>query len=131
MHPNSRTHSKGIDSSMANDPWRIRHGYRELSSHKRAPRRNRDFKDVKYGAHIGIERYRRTERFRLLKLLPDLWQEEHHKPIKWFKSYLVGFGFGLLVGLNRAVLMSNRTPVTTEREVKLLGERKFSYASFK
>ena len=106
MHPNSRTHVNGVDSGMRNDAWRIRHGYREMAVHKRAPRRNRDFKDVKYGAHIGIERYRRTERFRLLKLLPDIWQEEHHKPIRWFKAYLTGFGFGVLVGLNRAVMMT-------------------------
>ncbi len=76
MHPNSRTHYTSKDPSLYNDPWRVAHGYKELSVHKRAPRRNRDFKDVHYGDHIGIERYRRTERFRLLSLLPDIWHEE-------------------------------------------------------
>lgn len=102
-----------------------------MSVHKRAPRRNRDFKDVKYGAHIGIERYRRTERFKLLKLLPDIWQEEQQKPIKWTKAYLKGFGLGAIIGLNRAVYYYAINPVVEENILKLIGERHFSYTTLK
>ena len=59
MHPNSYSPRTYSDPSMQNDAWRVHHGYRELQLHRRPFRKNRDFKDIHYGDHLGMERYRR------------------------------------------------------------------------
>lgn len=92
------------DPAYENEAWRALHGYKEVHSHDHPFRRNRDFKPVPYGAFGGMPNYRHAEPFCQLKNLKDFEHERHNHPVKWFKTFMLGAVFGMVLGTSWFVL---------------------------
>jgi hypothetical protein len=90
---------KSQDTSMHNDTFRSRYGYKEMHVHNAPKRKNKDFKPVLYGDFRGMLNFKLSEPWALFRHGKDLWSEEHQLPIQWFKSFIKGAVVGAYYGV--------------------------------
>ena len=86
-------------STHENESYRAKYGFKELHVHNAPERRNKDFKPALYGHFRGMLNFKHSQPWAIGRHLKDMFEEDHHIPIRYIKEAIRGAFVGLFGGL--------------------------------